>query len=191
MTHTLTARGYDASEDGTGRGTPLVAATLTSGSHNGRPPGRRQEDDTNIVVVDPLVARSSRGRPQTLTPGHNTDGHVVAFHMTQDPIHGSVSPALGENAAIGVTYKGVRRLIPTECCRIMGWPDDWTYDFGPSRVDAEQSWPSADRSPSELRPDGRRYSACGDGVVAHVAEWIGLGFPALTSGRISENEEGF
>ena len=50
---------------------------------------------------------------------------------------------------------GVRRLTPVECERLMGWPDNWT---APPGVNA---------------PDGRRYAACGDGVVAPVAEWIG------------------
>jgi len=49
----------------------------------------------------------------------------------------------------------VRRLTPTECERLMGWPDGWTA-------------PDGVRS-----PDSKRYAACGDGVVANVAEWIG------------------
>lgn len=46
---------------------------------------------------------------------------------------------------------GVRRLTPTECERLMGWPDGWT----------------------EPGSDSKRYAACGDGVVSYVAEWIG------------------
>lgn len=48
IAHTLRAEGFDASEDGTGRGTPLVpvAASLTAGGHG----GRRREDDTNLVA---------------------------------------------------------------------------------------------------------------------------------------------
>lgn len=57
VTHTLTSEGADASEDGTGRGTPIVAAptvaaTLTSGtaaSPGVNRPGRRREDDHNLV----------------------------------------------------------------------------------------------------------------------------------------------
>jgi DNA (cytosine-5)-methyltransferase 1 len=49
---------------------------------------------------------------------------------------------------------GVRRLTPTECERLMSWPDGWTL---------------AD----EKTADSRRYAACGDGVVSNVAEWIG------------------
>lgn len=47
----------------------------------------------------------------------------------------------------------MRRLTPTECCRLQGFPDDW---FGV---------PNA-------RPDGPRYAALGDAVTVNVAEWI-------------------
>lgn len=49
----------------------------------------------------------------------------------------------------------VRRLSPVECERLMSWPDGWTAVDG------------------DATPDGRRYAACGDGVVSNVAEWIG------------------
>ena len=49
----------------------------------------------------------------------------------------------------------VRRLSPIECERLMGWPDNWT---APEGVKA---------------PDSRRYAACGDGIIANVAYWIG------------------
>jgi DNA (cytosine-5)-methyltransferase 1 len=53
-THTLTAEGFDAGEDGTGRGTPIIAATLTAGmsSSGVSAPGRRNEDDVNLVAFD-------------------------------------------------------------------------------------------------------------------------------------------
>lgn len=123
------------------------------------------------IVVAPTLRTASR-------PGSNNPNEVVAFHATQDPIASSAfTPALGTNMQVGVqSPAGVRRLTPTERERLMGWPDGWTYAHGPSLLDAPQGWPSADRSPADLRPDGRREAATGDGVVAHVAEWIGLGF---------------
>jgi DNA (cytosine-5)-methyltransferase 1 len=87
--------------------------------------------------------------------------NLVAFHLTQDPICGDVAPAMGKGNAQGcatvgaMTSTAVRRLTPVECERLMGWPDGWT---APRGVNA---------------PDSRRYAACGDGVVAPVAEWIG------------------
>lgn len=48
----------------------------------------------------------------------------------------------------------VRRLTPVECERLMGWPDGFTAP------------------PGVKAPDSKRYSACGDGIVAPVAFWI-------------------
>jgi DNA (cytosine-5)-methyltransferase 1 len=82
---------------------PAVAAPLTKGSASGEgvnAPGRRQEDDVN----------------------------VVAFHLTQDPISGDVVPALGRTGGgAGVSSAvAVRRLTPRECERLQGLNDDWT-----------------------------------------------------------------
>jgi DNA (cytosine-5)-methyltransferase 1 len=61
VTHTLRGEGFDASEDGTGRGTPLVPMFLHA--NKGRPAGR-QSAHTEMVSVKPIV--------ETLT----TDGHA-------------------------------------------------------------------------------------------------------------------
>jgi DNA (cytosine-5)-methyltransferase 1 len=50
----------------------------------------------------------------------------------------------------------VRRLTPTECCRLMGWPDDHVRY----------------RADGSLIPDGAQYRLIGNGVVAPVAAWI-------------------
>jgi site-specific DNA-cytosine methylase len=47
VAHTLRSEGFDASEDGTGRGTPLTLAG-SIGGHYGT--GRRSEDDPNLVT---------------------------------------------------------------------------------------------------------------------------------------------
>jgi hypothetical protein len=48
--------------------------------------------------------------------------------MTQDPIGGEVVPAMGKKSGgNGVQQDAmVRRLTPTECERLMSWPDGWT-----------------------------------------------------------------
>jgi DNA (cytosine-5)-methyltransferase 1 len=66
VAHSLTSEGHDASEDGTGRGTPLVAAPLSHGSNpNSNAAGRRREDDVNL-------AYSLRRDPGGTGQGHNT-----------------------------------------------------------------------------------------------------------------------
>ena len=90
ITHTLKAEGFDGSEDGTGRGQPIVPCS---------PIGC---DGTIDGPVPPLMARSSRGGAQTLSPGHQTDGHMVKV------------------------LSAVRRLTPVECERLQGMADDYT-----------------------------------------------------------------
>lgn len=46
---------------------------------------------------------------------------------------------------------GVRRLTPTECERLQGFPDGWTDD----------------------QSDTQRYKQLGNAVTVNVAEWIG------------------
>lgn len=62
---------------------------------------------------------------------------------------------LGEGYPALRAAQSVRRLTPTECERLMSWPDGWTA------VDGDKT------------PDNRRYAACGNGVVSNVSEWIG------------------
>lgn len=115
-----------------------VAPTLRGFGHG----WQGQHNTTNSVVVPTDVA------PTT-----------IAFHPTQDPISGPVSPALGTTSGgmDNAHAAAVRRLTPLECERLMGWPDDHTR----WRADgAEQS-------------DTARYKQCGNGVVSNVSEWIG------------------
>lgn len=85
---------------------PETAATLTSGTSSPgvSAPGRRQEDDTNVVAfmhtagIDPQVSDSVT---PTLKAGHDTMPSVL-------------------------TETVVRRLTELECERLQGYPDGWT-----------------------------------------------------------------
>lgn len=55
----------------------------------------------------------------------------------------------------------VRRLLPVECERLMGFPDNWT------RI----PWRS---KPEEECPDSHRYKACGNSMCVNVMRWIGM-----------------
>jgi site-specific DNA-cytosine methylase len=50
----------------------------------------------------------------------------------------------------------VRRLTPTECERLMGWPDNHTLY----------------RADGKTNSDTTRYKMCGNGVASPVAQWI-------------------
>ena len=143
---------------------------------------KRYGKGTDSDATDCLIADTVRSHPR---PGSNSNGQIVAFHQTQDPISEvDCSPALGRTSiSMGIaenqrgelletdyahqltsgggkpgqgygaarTPEGVRRLTPTECERLQGFPDGWTAHG----------------------PDSRRYAALGDAVTVNVAEWIG------------------
>ena len=105
-THALTAGGHDASEDGTGRGCPVIAATLTAGLS--RPgisaPGRRQEDDFNLVsAVETVVRRLTPLECERLqgAPDGWTDGQADSPRYRQ----------LGNAVAVPVFEWVARRLV--------------------------------------------------------------------------------
>ena len=106
IAHAPLADGFDASEDGTGRGTPLVAF------HN------RQDPDVSGDVTHPLGAQDN--------------GMGIAFSQNQrDEVRQmDVAGALASEPGMKQqTYAKVgmqvRRLTPKECCRLQGFPDDY------------------------------------------------------------------
>lgn len=63
----------------------------------------------------------------------------------------------------------VRRLTPTECERLQGFPDGWT------KV-------SYRGKPAEECPDGPRYKALGNSMAVPVMRWIGRRIALAESG---------
>ena len=96
VTHTLRAEGFDASEDGTGRGTPLVPVAFSIMPMNsgkdykaretdiaqpimaGGPVGGNQGDDFIVepVAVYPISADADRANSSALTPSPDAEGRV-------------------------------------------------------------------------------------------------------------------
>jgi DNA (cytosine-5)-methyltransferase 1 len=146
IAHALRADGFDASEDGTGRGTPLVPTSYRTSSNCG--------------------AWETGDRVDALTTGTDQGSHVLAFHenqraeVTVNDTAGSLKngggkPGQGYSAAL--TGSGVRRLTPRECERLQGAPDDYTnvtYRCKPAA-------------------DGPRYKALGNSFAVPVVRWIG------------------
>lgn len=71
------------------------------------------------------------------------------------PVRGSNSPATGS--------AGVRRLTPTECERLQGFPDGWTCLCGAAPYSTAAC----------VCKDGYRYKQMGNAVAVPVIEWIG------------------
>jgi DNA (cytosine-5)-methyltransferase 1 len=147
-----------------------IAAQLTTGG------GKPGEGYPAVRIERPTV-RFQLGNTKANGSNVNTEG--VAYTLDRAAGQGVLTDTLGSEIAkpLGsltggprttdienATYVGgpsVRRLTPTECERLMGWPDGWTA------IDGDKT------------PDGRRYAACGNGVVANVSEWIGRRIMAI------------
>jgi len=116
---------------------------------------------SNTDVAGALVTNAQGGQRTTDIAGAYVC--AIGFSHTQgldaQPTK-DATPTLRRNGGGMAMQRGpaVRRLTPMECERLMGWPDNWT----------DVPWNKKDHS-----PDSRRYAACGNGVVAPVAHWIG------------------
>jgi DNA (cytosine-5)-methyltransferase 1 len=172
VTHTLKAEGHDASEDGTGRGVPLIAAALRGnyhcdqdgdetklvayGGNNTSGPidiatacnasasasGRQDFESETFVMQERMEAENENSGPG----GKGWNGDGVAF--TLEARHRPQSMA---------NSHGVRRLTPTECERLQGFPDGWTeFAADGTRIS-----------------DSARYQMLGNAVTVNVAEYIG------------------
>jgi DNA (cytosine-5)-methyltransferase 1 len=181
LSHALRGEGFDAGEDGTGRGTPLVPVSYrTSGNCGAWETG--DKTDALTTATDPnhhVLAFSSKDHsadageiaPTLRAMGHsgshaNAGGQVAVaiqevgisepgnpmFTLQAHPQSDSSSRQTG--VRIGMS---VRRLTPTECERLQGFPDGWT----------------AIKHRKKPAADGPRYKALGNSMAVPVLRWIG------------------
>jgi len=153
VTHALRAEGFDASEDGTGRGTPLVpdaAPTLVSegDAHTGF------RDEHGLVPTAYSIMPMNSGK----------DYKARETDVSQPIMAGG--PVGGNQGGDYVAAQSVRRLTPTECERLQGFPDGWTAI----------PWRGKD---ADACPDGPRYKALGNSMAVNVMRWIGQRIDAV------------
>jgi site-specific DNA-cytosine methylase len=129
-----------------------LAATMGTGGGN-----------TPMVhaIQNTVIGRKDTSGPQGKGYGNEEDPmftldttspHAIAFHMTQTPVSGEISPTIGSSSnGMGMINRSVvRRLTPVECERLQGFPDNWT----------------------EGQADSHRYKQLGNAVAVPVVEWI-------------------
>ena len=147
VAHSLRGERFDASEDGTGRGKPIVPVAF--GAQNSAAQG----------------ADVSVGYCPTLD---NSKTPAVAFDLSQitsktnrsqpDPAVHHTLPATSRPPHLAQPW-AVRRLTPIECERLMGFPDDFT------RIPYRGK-------PADKCPDGPRYKALGNSWAVNCADWL-------------------
>lgn len=124
---------------------------------------RAQGSAGSTGVVGSLTAKKNGWR---IGADETGGGHIIA---TLDKRDGGVDVKEAQGGHDVPTSTGARRLTPTEMERLMGWPDDWTLVDGEPVYDQVNGRWLHQAGTS----DSARIAACGDGVVAPVAEWIG------------------
>lgn len=128
----------------------IVAHALTAHYAKGCDPST----DNYVVSArqDPDVAIEKTGPLDTNTPSLKNGGGKP-----------------GQGYAAIRTRAIVRRLTPTECERLMSWPDSWTkYGRLPDGTIKQMS-------------DSARYKACGNGVVSAVVRQVAERLSALAN----------
>lgn len=156
IAHSFRAAGFDAREDGTERGTPLVPICFDSkaSGRNGFGTGEiaptlramGHKDSHSNAGGQIAVAFQERGRAE----GRELEiGGDIAYALT--------APNGGGRSQERSILTPVRRLTPRECARLQGFPDDYLDIIYRGK-------PAA---------DGPKYKALGNSKAVPVVRWIG------------------
>jgi DNA (cytosine-5)-methyltransferase 1 len=150
VTHALRGEGFDGSEDGTGRGTPLVPTAFSAKDH-GADAGQ--------------LAPTLRAMPHDRSHANGGGQIAVCVQEGQTGVREYATAGTVRSDAPGTQPGGslirqsmaVRRLLPVECERLQGLADNYT------------------RIPFRGKPaaDGPRYRAIGNSMATPVVRWIG------------------
>lgn len=198
---TLKGEGFDASEDGTGRGTPIVpvdvAGTMkacrdsggwsNSADHaaagymipvaiqeravsenpNAGPQGKGWQEGVGYTlearqhvqaVAFDMRGHAAEAEPFVMMERGRADGRSLEYR--QDGTANAILTPNGGRGGFGIgaiaAPWAVRRLMPVECARLQGFPDDHT-------AITYRGKPAA---------DGPQYKAYGNSMAVPVVRWI-------------------
>jgi DNA (cytosine-5)-methyltransferase 1 len=197
-THALTGEGFDASEDGTGRGTPLIPIDMRQASRGATMTNNRAEGSTGGA---PGTGIGEDGDPApTISTSHTP---AICFDTTQmtskanrsspkhgDPCHplaaGAHAPAIafksGQSEAAGGIFT-TEEFSPTLQAQNNGstavpsvMSAMQVRRLTPEECEALQGFPrSYTAVPHRGKPaaDGPRYKALGNSWAVPCARWIG------------------
>ena len=195
-------------------GVPEVMSTpLSSTAGISRPGNAATEHETYVPMAKPIAYSIAPGAgalkediyvtptdtARTLDASVNNIGshqggtavmQPIAFHATQDPISGSISPALGSNMYAGVAVDVYNQAIDGQTAATLTEACGGTNTSGPKVMQAMavrrltpvecerlQGFPN---NYTEIpwrgktdTPDGPRYKALGNSMAVPVMRWIG------------------
>lgn len=149
VAHSLRAECFDASEDGTGRGTPLVPVAFMADDYKD---GGYEPCDT----ARPLTTSADRARAAPIAfdmRGREGGAMPEGAHDTAN-----IRAASGGSSRSYIAAPmQVRRLTPEECEALQGFPRSYT----------------AIKYRGKPAADGPRYKALGNSFAVPVVWWIG------------------
>jgi DNA (cytosine-5)-methyltransferase 1 len=148
-----------------------VSPAVTTGPPFSRTGNERVECEAIVPVAFPMKANACEAAAAgaNVSPTLKTNPMAVAFAENQqaDVYEMNVTNSLsGVGGKPGQGYQAmseglsVRRLTPTECERLQGFPDGFTQI------------PWRNKEPEKC-PDGPRYKALGNSMAVPVMKWIG------------------
>jgi DNA (cytosine-5)-methyltransferase 1 len=151
LAHTLRGEGFDANEDGTGRGTPLVPVAFSC-----------KDSGADAGGIAPTLRAMGHSASHA-----NAGGQLAIAYDLRGREGGAMLEGPHDTANIRAASGGssrsyiaspmaVRRLTPRECERLQGFPDDF----------------SAINYRGKPAADGPRYKALGNSMAVPVMRWI-------------------
>ena len=160
VTHTLSCAN-GATKDGTGRGTPIVPAIGFNWQNGG---GYGNANPGLGITIEGTGPLSVAQVPAVATVTGTLSSRATAGGGlgTDFEVAGGLQPT---------PTMAVRRLLPVECERLQGFPDDHTLI----------PWKN---KPASECPDGPRYKAMGNSMAVPVMRWIGTRLDALVRGTL-------
>jgi len=163
VAHSLRGEGFDASEDGTGRGTPLVPVAFAHQAGGTQTTlGYNPESQTT-----PTLAKS-----QTVAIAFDSQQITSAANRTRAEPGLPVSTIAKQSRMHVALPMAVRRLTPDECEKLQGFPPGYTAI--PYR--------------NKIAADGPRYKSLGNSWATPCARWIGERIEAVEAITAQQRE---
>ena len=128
--------------------------------------------NTEMVVVDSAECVPLDLRNATRDPNKKDEQNRQGVGVGED---GAPMNTITSASVPGVGWRStVRKLLPVECERLMGFPDNHT------RI----AWKG---KPEEECPDAPRYKSCGNSMCVNVMAWIGHRIQAVEESLASRD----
>ena len=156
IAHTLRGEGFDASEDGTGRGIPLVPVAFSCKDH-----GADAADDISPTLRAMGHAESHANAGGQVAVAYDMRGREGGAQFEGPHDTANMRAASGGSSRSYVQQGwAVRRLMPVECARLQGFPDRHS----------QIPWRGG---PAEECPDGPQYKTYGNSMAVKCMRWLG------------------